>query len=123
MSAGEFTTSRYEAGADNGGGIYSIRVQPETLALALGGTDNDPPAGAANQPIATRARKSAREYGVGARAVQLRFTAAAPAGYSGDEVTVPIMTPDLFAAAVPKTVGVYLAVPVEVVSRIPERFR
>lgn len=123
MSAGEFTTSRYEAGTDNGGGIYSIRVQPETLLLTLGGTANDPPAGAANQPIAARARKGAREYGVGARAVRLRFTAAPPTNYSGDEVTVPLMTPDLFAAAVPGTVGVYLTVPVEVVSRIPERFR
>lgn len=123
MSAGEFTTSRYEAGTENGGGIYAIRVQPETLLATLGGTANDPPAAAANQPIAARARKGAREYGVGARAVRLRFTGDLPTGYSGDEVVLPVMTPDLFAAATPGTVGVYLSVPVVVVSRLPERFR
>lgn len=123
MSAGRFTVSRYEASTDNGGGIYAIRVQPETLGLALGGTTNDPPAGASNQPINARARKGVREYGVGARAVRLRFTGTLPDGYSGDEVTVPVLTPALFASATPGTAGVYLTVPVAVVSRLPERFR
>lgn len=124
MSAGEFTQSRYEANTDVGGGIYPIRVQPETLLLTLGGVANDPPAGASDQAIFARARKGTREYGVGARAVRLRFTGATPpAGYSGDEVTVPIMTPTLFAAANPGTVGVYLEAPVVVVSRLPERVR
>lgn len=123
MSAGEFEQSKYEANADNGSGIYPIRVQPETLLMTIGGTANDPPAGAANQPIFARARKGTREYGVGARAVRLRFTGDKPTGYSGDEVTVPVMTPDLFASAVPGTAAVYLTVPAIVVSRLPERVR
>lgn len=124
MSAGVFVQSRYQSNADIGGGIYPIRVQPETLLLDIGGTVNNPPAGAANQPIFARARKGTREYGVGARAVRLRFDAGAePTGYSGDEVVVPAMTPALFAAATPGATGTYLSAPVTVVSRLPERVR
>ncbi len=124
MSAGNFVQTRYESNADTGGGIYPIRVQPETLLLDIGGTVNSPPAAPADQPIFARARKGTREYGVGARAVRLRFTPGSiPTGYSGDEVVVPIMTAALFANATPGSTGTYLSAPVTVVSRLPERVR
>lgn len=123
MSAGEFEQSRYEANSDVGGGIYPIRVQPETLLFEIGGTPNNPPAGATDQPIFARARKGAREYGVGARAVRIRFTGTPPTGYSGDEVIVPIMTPALFATALPGAGCTYLATAAVIVSRLPERVR
>ncbi len=124
MSAGVFVQSRYQSNADVGGGIYPIRVQPETLLLDIGGTVNAPPAGVADQPIFARARKGTREYGVGARAVRLRFDVGdIPTGYSGDEVVVPIMTPAAFTAATPGATGTYLGSGVTVVSRLPERIR
>lgn len=123
MSAGAFETARYEAGAENGGGIYSITVQPETLALQIGGVTNASPAGAVDQIVRAKARKGTREYGVGARAVRLEFTGSPPTAYSGDQVVVPVMTPDAFLAYTVGATGTYLGAAVAVVSRLPERIR
>jgi len=43
MSAGAFQSSKYEA---NGGNIYKIRVQPETVSATIDGVSNAAPAAA-----------------------------------------------------------------------------
>lgn len=124
MSAGEFTTVLYETSGEVGGGVHPIRVQPETLSLTIDGVVNAPSAGPRTSALLAQARKPKRAYGVGARLVRLRFTTPGdPAGYSGDDVTVPVMTPTAFASYEPLATGTYLGAPVEVVSRIPESFR
>jgi hypothetical protein len=122
MSAGNFTSSKYEAGS---GGIYRIRVQPETLALAIDSVANGPPAGAIDQATSARARGGKRQFGVIARTVTLQFTASPPTGYSGDNVIVPVMTPDtydFYTETLEKT-GTYLGAAVKVVGQSPERRR
>ena len=123
MSAGEFERSKYEASVDNGGGIYPIRVQPETTLLAIAGTANDPPAGAVDQRVTAKASKGKREYGVGPRQVVLAWTGAPPTDYSGDNVTVPVLTPGAFADYTIGATGTYLGAACEVVSRLPESVR
>lgn len=125
MSAGNFVLSRYETNSPGLGGIIMpIKVQPETIALVVGGVNNDPPAGAADFPLRVSVSAGKSEHGVRPRKATLRFTGAAPAGYSGDDVTVPLLTPAIAAAAAaPGATGTYLASAVEVVSTSPESFR
>lgn len=123
MSAGNFERSKYEASIENGSGIYSIRIQPETAQLTIAGTANDPPAGAVDQRVTARANKSNGAYGVGARAVTLAFTGTPPDGYSGENVRVAVLTPDAFADYIVGATGTYLGASVEVVSRLPESVR
>lgn len=123
MSAGEFVTALYETSSDNGGDVHPMRVQPETLTLTIGGTPNAASPGPSTSALFARARKSKRAYGVGARLVRLRFTGTLPTGYSGDEVTVPVMQPSVFSGYTPLSTGTYLGADVEVVSRIAETYR
>lgn len=121
MSAGTFTDSKYEAG---NGTIYNCRIQPETAACVLGGTANAAPAGAATSEVSARSSGSKRAYGVTMRSVVLRFTGAAPDGYSGDDVSIPILTPALFNAIIAKTTtGTYLGAAVRVISKSGEQVR
>lgn len=120
MSAGEFDRAKYELSSDNGGGIASVRVQPETIAATIAGVANDEPAGDVNLPVTAKVSKGKREFGIGCRTVTLEFTGTPPDGYSGDPVTIPGLTPAFFAAAVKGATGTYLSQDVEVVGRSPE---
>ena len=112
MSAGVFVISRYEA--DNGD-VFPIRVQPETLALTLGGSANTAPTDPVDQSVFARAGGGKRKYGRQARAVRLRFTGAVPDGYAPNStITVPILTPELFGTLTATTTGSYLGTAVRV---------
>jgi hypothetical protein len=117
MSAGSFDISRYETDA---GPIHPCRVQPETIALDIDGTANDAPAGAVDGQGSANMGGSRRRNGINARYVLLRFTGAAPAGYSGDDVRVPVLTPAAFAAYTLGATGTYLGEAVEVRGRTSE---
>lgn len=119
MSAGKFNRSRYMA--DNGTDIYPVRVQPETLALTLGGTANAAPAGAATEKISARISGGRRTLGMNCRRARIQFTAAPPDGYAVDKIlTVPILTPTLYQSISKGTTGTYLGVACEVVGKTPE---
>lgn len=120
MSAGAFTNSRYTA---DDGTIYPIRVQPETLALTLGGTANTAPTGAVTGKIRARTSGGRRRYGVHARKVAIRFTGAVPDGYAANSIiTLPILQPALYNALVSGgTTGTYLGNAVEVVYKTAEK--
>ena len=120
MSAGSFTSSIYE---DDANRFYRMRVQPETLLLVINTVTNVAGAGPVDQPVSARARGSRRAIGATARTVSLRFTATLPVGYSGDPVSVPIMTPAVFNGINPGQTGTYLGSDVEVISKTAEQLR
>lgn len=122
MSAGAFADSKYES-VDDVGGIYRIKVQPETLAATIAGQANAAPAGAVNRAISAKVSKSVREIGLGASKCTLKFTGAIPDGYKGDNVSIPMLAAAFRAAATLGATGTYLGSDVEVVGRTPERVR
>lgn len=120
MSQGEFVISRYES---NDGPIHPIRLQPETLALVLGGASNDPPVNPVDNEISCYSRKPKERYGIGSRGVRLAWETPAtpPTGYKPFEtLVVPILTPALFTAATVGTTGTYQGANVTVVSKLSE---
>lgn len=120
MSAGPFTTSRYEL---NNGTIVPIKVQPETILFSNGTISNGPPAGAVTLSLFAKARKGNREYGIGARTVTIAWDAAPPTGYANENLTIPVLTPDTFDAY-PIGEGVtYLETAATVVGRKSESLR
>lgn len=121
MSAGAFTSSRYAAEA---GTIHPIRVQPETLAATIGGTANDPPAGAANSKISARVSNGNRQFGLKPRRVSFKFTGALPTGYKADQVlTIPALTKAFWDLAIKDAEGTYLGLPIKIVSSLSEQVR
>lgn len=122
MSAGEFTSSKYES---NSGSIYKIRVQDETLSATIGAVANTAPIAAVDQEVSAKASGGKREIGMIARTVTLRFTGTLPTGYSGDDVTVPVMqssTFDSWTTPADQT-GTYQGVAVTLVGQSAERKR
>lgn len=120
MSAGPFTISRYLA---DDASVRPIRIQPETLSATLGAA-NAAPAGAVTVNQFAAARKNRRAYGMGARAVRVRFTAAVPSGYGTNQVlSIPILTPTVYNGISVGTTGTYLGSAVIVVGKTSESSR
>lgn len=115
MSAGAFVDSRYEL---NNGQVAKIRVQPETLSLTLGTTENTAPTGAIDFPVSARVSGSkSRGIGLRARTVTVEWTGTPPAGYlPGGEITLPWLQIGSFLDLEPNvTTGSYLGAAVRVV--------
>lgn len=128
MSSGAFTRTKYEFNSNAAPGltetpVVPIRVQPETVALSIGGGSNSPPAGDINLEVTATVSKGARQNGIGPRKVVLEFTAAPPAGYEGDDLIVPILTQSFFDSFATGATGTYLGADIEVVSKISENLR
>lgn len=131
MSAGRFLISRYESTELQVGGnpaILPIRVQPESTLFAAG-TANLPPTGATTLPVYAKVSKTRREFGISPRKVVLSWVTDTngipqpPATYSGDDITIPVLTQAAYNAYVPGTTGTYLGTGVVVKARIPEQVR
>lgn len=120
MSAGEFTPSFYETSSENGGFVLRCRVQPETLAATIGGTANTSASGPATAPGSATIGRGRRSAGVNMRYVTLGFTAAAPTGYTGDPIRIPVLDPATFTSWTLGATGTYLGVAVEVLGRVGE---
>lgn len=119
MSAGNFDRSKYVG--DDGVSIYPVRIQPETLALTLGGTANAAVAGAVTEKVSARVSGGRRTLGISCRKVRFQFTAEPPEGYeAGRVLTLPILQPALFQSIAKGTTGTYLGVAVEVLGKTPE---
>lgn len=117
MSAGEFSTSKYQCSADNGSYILACRVQPETLAATIDSVANDAPTGAVNAPGSATISQGRRSAGVNMRYVTLEWTGTKPTNYSGDTVRIPVLKPETFAAWTLGSTGTYLSQNVKVVGR------
>jgi len=100
MSAGAFVYSSYEANYGAGTSIHPIKVQPETIAAAIGATDNAA-GGTVNNPISASVSGSRRGMGLFARLVRARITGTPPDGYSANStITIPALNVAFFTAAV-----------------------
>ncbi len=123
MSAGPFERTFYETSTENGGFILSCRVQPETLAATIGGSANAAPDGPATAPGSATISQGRRSAGVNMRYVSLEFTGAAPTGYSGDPVRIPVLDPATFASWTLGATGTYLGSDVQVIGRTGETIK
>lgn len=125
MSAGTFVRSRYAANYGAGTSIHPIRVQVETVGAAIGGTTNNPPVGAVNNPISARSSNGRRSLGLTPRFVTLQAPATgAPTGYQpGGTTRIPALTDTFFNAAATGVTCTYLGAAFIVVSRSPELTR
>lgn len=118
MSAGAFQVSKYETDA---GAIHPIRVQPETLAAAIGATTNAAPTEAVDGEGSASVSGGRRSNGINARLVRLKFGATPPTGYLPNGVTtIPALTPEFYDAATRGAEATYLGSPATVSGRSPE---
>lgn len=125
MSQGAFETVKYLADSANGGGVYPVKVQPETYALTINAVANAVATGTLSTG-ATLARVSGskRRYGLKCRTVRIQFTGTVPTGFkTGSVVSLPVFTPTAFAAYTIGQTGTYLANAVRVVGRSSESLR
>ncbi len=120
MSSGAFTIVNYQF---SNGDLGSVRVQPETLALTIGGEANSEVAGARNVNRRVSVSGGRRRAGLlYSRLVRITWTGAAPAGYkAGSVVTLPLVNNAIYAAAsVPDATGTYLGAGIRVVGVTPK---
>lgn len=120
MSSGPFVRTFYEVSAENGGGIASIRLQPETLAATIAGTVNAAPAGPATVPGSATISQGRRSAGINARYVTVAWDGAPPTDYSG--LTARIVVPDatVYSGAALGSAVTYLDTAATIVGRTPE---
>lgn len=118
MSAGAFTFTFY--GADNSD-IHPIRLQPETLTATFDSVTNAAATGPADSKIVVNATGSRRGNGLFARYVTVRFTATPPTGYlAGQTYKIVVPLSSVFNGITRGSVGTYLGVATQVISKTPE---
>lgn len=127
MSAGRFLRSRYIA-SYNTDRIHPIRVQPDTLDLALESDPtiaNSPPMQDINEPISAVVSLGTRALGLRPRLVTIELTdPTPPSGYDiRSRVTLPVLNLTLPPLLIPGTLVTYLGSEWEVVSFSPEGTR
>lgn len=120
MSAGIFTKTQYAG--DGGARIYAIRVQPETLALTIGTVANAAPAGPVTEIVSAKVSGGRRTSGLSARKVRVEFSGtSAPVGYEASgTITLPILSPTVYAGINKGATGTYLGSPIVVLGKTPE---
>jgi hypothetical protein len=122
MSAGAFSDSFYES--NELGSVHPIRVQPETIALVLGGQANTAPSGTGAIGPSAQVSRGKRSIGINARTVTIELTASLAGYLSGSKITLPWLDSATFSAITPKvTTGTYLATACKVVGKSPETVR
>lgn len=119
MSEGRFETSRYQL---NSGDITRIRIQPETISAF---TQNVAPTGAITAGLpAAKVSKGIREYGIGARAITVKWTGTPPSGYlATGYLRIPILTESVWDGFTEGSTITYLGAEAEIVGKIPERIK
>lgn len=118
MSAGAFEITGYET---DPGTVHPIRIQPETIAAAIGATTNAAPAGNPTGLGSASVSRGRRANGINARLVRFTFDGTPPTGYlANSTITIPALTPEFYDAAVRGATGTYLGATVEVSGRSPE---
>jgi len=120
MSSGAFLRSFYEL--DNGD-IAAIRVQPETVAMTIGGAANTAPAGPATVPSSAVVSRGRRSKGINARLVRVVFPTP-PAGYlANSPIALPWLDPGTFASLNPNDSVSYLGASGVLVGKTAESVR
>lgn len=118
MSAGSTVATRYQT---DSGAIVPIRLQPESIAFAIGETANEPPEGSADASYpSAKASGSKRSIGINARKVNIKFDTA-PTGYKQDGlISIPVLQKSVWDTIAKSQAGTYLGEDVTVVSKSPE---
>lgn len=113
MSAGAFQISAYET---DSGAFMPITIQPETLALTIGGVVNAAGIGPTDDSFGSaRVSGGDRQIGLKARSVSIKFTAA-KAGYKTEStITLPVLRKSVHDGYSKGQVGTYLDTPIIVV--------
>lgn len=122
MSSGAFTDSFYAS--NELGTTHTIRVQPETIALELGGVANEAPVGTGAIQPSAQVSRGKRSIGLNARTVTIQFTATKAGYLAGSKITLPWLKSTTFSAIRPKsTTGTYQEVACKVVGKSAETVR
>lgn len=109
MSSGAFVNSFYES--NELGTTHPVRVQPETIALVLGGQANTAPAGTGAIGPSAQVGRGKRSIGINARTVTVKLTATLAGYLAGSTITLPWLAEGTYAALTPKvTTGTYQTV-------------
>jgi hypothetical protein len=120
MSSGAFSDSFYECAEL--ATTHPIRVQPETIALVLGGVANAAPSGTGAVLPSAQVSRGTRALGINARMVSLRLTATKDGYKAGSVIRVPWLVEDTFVDIKPKvTTGTYLSTACIVVGKTGEK--
>lgn len=113
MSSGNFVIRGYET---DGGSTMPITVQPETLALTIGGVANAASAGIIDDNFGSaRVSGGDRQIGLKARSVSIKFTAAKTGYAVNSTITLPVLRKSVHDGYSKGQVGTYLDTAVEVV--------
>lgn len=123
MSAGNFTTSKYQASYGSADQVHPIRLQPETIAATGGGESNDPPVDDVNNPISAIASRGNRQLGLRPRYIRCELAGTPPTNYSENSIAKIIcLTLNFYnAVAIKGTTVTYLGTTWTVVGFQPER--
>lgn len=125
MSAGKFIFSKYASTMDEGG-IYRIRIQPQSALASVGEELNSPPSEAINRTTTARVRSTNREFGLGARLLYLKLALAAepPTDYDlAASTAIPALTEAFYKLAILNREINYLGTIWVVTGGRPERLR
>ncbi len=102
MSAGKTIIVGYESYYDTGG-IYGVRIQPETAAAFLGLADNSPPVGDINRVGLIRVSAPKQGAGLKPRLLYLKLAIGSdpPPDYSLDSHTsIPALTESFYKTVI-----------------------
>lgn len=104
--------------------VHLIRLAPKTVALNVGGTPLNQPAGPATSPFWVRANKNKNEYGLDARSVDVCFNEAnVPDGaIAGRRYPVTILDPGAYDGIQIGDTVTYLEAQAEVLGKTPEAY-
>lgn len=120
MSAGPFERSFYEL---ENGEIAKIRVQPETIALTIGGVANAAATGPASVPGSAVVSRGRRAKGINARLVRISFPTP-PSGYKANSpIALPWLAEGTFADLEVDDTGTYLGQACVLVGKTGESIR
>lgn len=114
MSDGAFAYGKYTT---NYGLVTVVKVQPETITLALGGAANaETPGSVADGTPSAKVSGTQRSIGINARTVSFRTTAdgtGASAGIlKGSRLTVPVFDPVIWKGYSKGNTGTYKGIPI-----------
>lgn len=113
------TDGKYEL---DDGTVAAIRISPSTLGATIG-SGNTEPSGAITSPTRARRSGSGRAYGIHARVVYAKYTAALPTGATSKLVAIPWMQQAGWASIKPGDTGTYQGAAIKVVGKRAEKVK
>lgn len=122
MSAGNTLVVGYESYYDVGG-IYPLRIQPESASASIGETSNSPPASPINRIVSAKVGGSKRKKGVLVRLIYLKIALGfdPPPDYSlTSRTAIPALTESFYKLAITTGELVYLDTTWKVTGGRPE---